>query len=124
MRPMTPAAAAAGAVADGPCPGQVPPAARISEIARSRLVPGAEDADFAAAARNTMAFLCSRPGFARQVLSRDDGGVWTDHADRTDLASAEAAAAAALTDPDVAPFMAAIDITTLSMRHGAIAALD
>jgi hypothetical protein len=72
-----------------------------------------------------MAFLCDQEGFAGRSLSRDESGLWTDHVRWANAAdAAKAAAEAAMSDPTIAPFMAAIDADTLSFAHGEAVPLE
>jgi hypothetical protein len=72
----------------------------VMEIVTFRLTPGTSDADFIAAAKGTEGMVAAQPGFIRRSLLRDEAGVWT-----------------LMVDPAFAPFGAAIDMTSLNMRH-------
>jgi hypothetical protein len=124
MKPLPIAALCLGLLCAAPvaaqtCPGRAAlPSPQVIEIARFRLAAGVDAATFRAAARASMAFLCDQEGFAWRSLSRDESGLWTDHVGWANAAVAKAAAETAMSDPTIAPFMAAIDADTLSFTHG------
>jgi hypothetical protein len=130
MKPLPIAALCLGLLCAAPvaaqtCPGRAAlPSPQVIEIARFRLADGVATAAFRAAARASMAFLCDQEGFAGRSLSRDESGLWTDHVGWTSLDAAKAAAEAAMSDPTIAPFMAAIDADTLSFAHGEAVPLE
>jgi hypothetical protein len=97
-------------MADGP----------VAEIVTFHLAPGSDETAFLAAARATDAPVAAQPGFLRRVLSRDDTGLWTDHVEWADLASAEAAAQAVMAMPEFGPFAGFIDPTGMTMRHARV----
>jgi hypothetical protein len=89
----------------------------VMELVTFRLVPGVADTAFLAAARGTEAPLRKRPGFLSRSLTRGSDGLWTDHVLWSSLPEAMAAAEAMMAEPAFAPFMAAIDGATVTMRH-------
>jgi choline dehydrogenase-like flavoprotein len=89
----------------------------VMEIVTFRLNPGVTDAAFLAAARGTAPMVAAQPGFLRRSLLRDDAGEWTDTVAWQSLAEAHAAAETLMADPGFAAFGAAIDMTSLRMRH-------
>ncbi len=89
----------------------------VMEIVTFRLTPGITDAAFLAAAQATQAMVAAQPGFLRRNLLRDDTGEWTDTVAWASLAAAHAGAETVVRDPSFAPFGAAIDMTSLTMRH-------
>jgi hypothetical protein len=89
----------------------------VAEIVTFRLTAGSDEAAFLAAARATGAPVAAQPGFLRRVLCRDDSGLWTDHVEWADIASAEAAAQAVTALPEFGPFVGFIDLPGLRMRH-------
>jgi hypothetical protein len=93
---------------------------RVAEIATFSLAPGVTDQDFTVAAKETFAMLSGLPGCLGRSLSKGANNRWTDHVLWTDMATAEAAAQAIMASPLAAPFMAAIDMQTLTMRHETI----
>ena len=92
----------------------------VAEIVTFHLTEGSEEAAFLAAARATEAPVAAQPGFLRRVLSRDDTGLWTDHVEWADLASAEAAAQAVMAMPEFGPFVGFIDLPGLKLRHAQV----
>jgi hypothetical protein len=109
---LAPADARAGGTAD--------PAAPVAEIVTFTLIPGSDETAFLAAAQATEGPIAAQPGFLRRVLSRDDTGLWTDHVEWTDLASAEAAAQAVMAMPEFGPFAGFIDPSGMTMRHARV----
>ena len=97
-----------------------PPDAPVAEIVTFRLDTATPEAAFLAAARATGPLLAAAPGFVSPRLSRGADGTWTDHVEWSSLAEAEAAARAILSDPAAGPFLAAIDPSTIVMRHEAL----
>jgi hypothetical protein len=91
--------------------------APVMEIVTFRLNPGITDAAFLSAARGTKAVVAAQPGFIHRSLLRDDVGEWTDTVTWQSLAKAHAAARILMADPAFAPFGAAIDMTSVTMRH-------
>ncbi len=89
----------------------------VMEIVAFRLITGISDADFMTMAKSTATLVAAQPGFNRRSLLRDDGGEWTDTVEWQSLAQAHAAAKAVMADPAFAPFAAAIDMPSLTMRH-------
>ena len=94
------------------------------EVVTFRLADGNDAAAFREAAAGTMPFLCATDGFLRRTLSVDADGLWTDHVEWADEASATAAAEAAMAEPGMAPFMTAIDPDTMSFRYATPVALE
>jgi hypothetical protein len=89
----------------------------VMEIVTFRLVAGVADAAFLAAAAGTGAMVAAQPGFVRRRLLRDEAGLWTDSVEWQSLGAAHAAAETLMTVPAFAPFMAAIDMSSLTLRH-------
>lgn len=89
----------------------------VAEIVTFRLLPGIGEAAFVETARALESFLHAEPGFVARRLSRGDDGLWTDHVQWSDLEAAKAAALRVMSHPDAAPFMAAIEPESVSMRH-------
>lgn len=92
----------------------------VAEIVTFHITPGSDEAAFLVAARATEAPVAAQPGFLRRVLSRDDGGLWTDHVEWADRASAEVAAHAVMAIPEFGPFAGFIDASTMQMRHARV----
>ncbi len=93
----------------------------VTELVTFRLLPGTDKAEFLKAVRATEAALVAQPGFLRRSLSQDGNGVWTDHVEWTDLASAEAAVGAMMQLKEFTTFMAFIDTSGVVMRHATTA---
>jgi hypothetical protein len=89
----------------------------VMEIVTFRLSPGITDAAFLTAAKGTAAMVAAQPGFVRRSLLRDETGEWTDTVTWQNLALAHTAAKTVVSDPSFAPFGAAIDMASLTMRH-------
>jgi hypothetical protein len=96
------------------------PATPVAEIVTFRLFAGTTPDAFRALAQATGPAVARQPGFLRRTLSADPDGLWTDHVEWTDMESAMAAATAVMADPAFAPFAAAIDMQTLTMRHAPV----
>ena len=96
----------------------------VIEIVQFRLAEGVSDADFKAAAASTMPFLCGTDGFIRRTLSRGDDGLWIDHVEWADVNIAQAAAAAAMENETMLPFMMAIDPASISLNYQSPLALE
>ena len=92
----------------------------VAEIVTFRLNAGVSDTEFVDAAKTTEGFVQRSQGFRTRRLSRNPDGTWTDYVEWANMASAQAAAQALGQDPDVAPFLAAIDMDTVTMRHETI----
>lgn len=92
----------------------------VLEVVTFRLLPGTTDEGFIALARGTGAALATQPGFVRRSLLRDDSGLWTDLVEWRNLPQAHAAAQAMMADPGFAPFVQAIAMETLQMRHAPV----
>ncbi len=89
----------------------------VMEIVTFRLVAGATDTAFLAAAQGTAAPLKAQPGFQGRTLTHTADGLWTDHVLWASMPEAMTAAEAMMADPAFAPFMALIDGPTVTMQH-------
>jgi hypothetical protein len=96
------------------------PDTTVAEIVRFRAAAGLADATLLAAAKGTEAALRQCPGFQTRHLTLDDTGQWTDIVLWDSPQAAQAGAEAMMRHPDFAPFMAAIDHSTLEMHHGRV----
>ena len=110
-----PLALAAFAPADAARAGDA--ATPVAEIVTFRLVPGTTSPVFLAAARATGALLATEPGFLSRRLSQGADGTWTDHVVWASLPDAETAGARIMSAPEAQPFLAAIDLASIVMRH-------
>ena len=97
---------------------------QVAEVVTFRLAAGTTEAGFLAAARATGPVAAAQPGYLGRHLSRGDDGSWTDHVLWQSRGAAEAAAAAVMTDPAFAPFMAAIDPASVTLRHEEIVPVE
>lgn len=93
---------------------------RVLEIVEFKAAPGvsSNSVDDAAAAMGP--WLQAQPGFVWRRLVRFEDGELVDCIEWRDLASAKAAAAAIMTVPGAAAFMATIDPATVRMRHAEV----
>lgn len=87
------------------------------EIVTFRAAAGIGPAALLAAAQATDAAVRRLPGFLHRRLSCGDDGQWTDLVVWASLAEAKSAAATITSDPSFAPYMAAIDMASVAMRH-------
>jgi len=88
----------------------------VLEVLTYRLTATVTVQDYLATVRQTAPIIARNPGLQSRSLACDDTGTWTEVSHWTSQAAADAAGQAVVTDPDVAPLMAAIDMATLSMR--------
>lgn len=93
----------------------------VLELVSFRLTQGADPADFVSHAMATEPLLRRQPGFVSRKLVQTPEGLWTDIVEWASLEAATAAAKVVLSDPSFAPFIAAIDMATVSMAHPALA---
>lgn len=87
------------------------------EIVQFRLRPGVDEHTFLAAAADTQAAIARLPGFLTRELLKGDDGLWIDVVHWRSKAEALAAAEAFASMPEVAPFGAMLDETTMAMLH-------
>jgi len=93
----------------------------VLEFARFRLVDGADEALFLAAARATEQVVTQASGFTDRRLTKSEDGFWTDVVEWTSLDAAQNATAEVMKAPEFAAFGAFIDESSLTMRHEPIA---
>lgn len=103
-------------------PGQTSPEtpSPVMEVVRVRAAKGTTDQQLADAARATDALVRAQPGFLARHLLRDETGGWTDLVLWSGRAEAQAASARVTADPAFGPYMAAIDVSSVSMAHEAV----
>lgn len=101
----------AGGAADG---------TEVAEIVTFRLADGVTVDAFLDAARQTKPFLDRTGAVRHRTLSQDSDGLWTDHIVWTSMDAAKAAAAEAMTRPDMAAFFTMCDPQGVDMRHARI----
>ena len=93
----------------------------VLEMVSFHLTPGTDPAAFLGHAKATEPLLRRQPGYVSRKLVQTSEGVWTDIVEWASLDAATAAAQVVLSDPSFAPFIAAIDMATVSMAHPALA---
>jgi hypothetical protein len=89
----------------------------VIEVVTFLLAPGQTPDSFEQAARATGPVVAAMPGFIARHLSCGEDGQWTDHIHWQDMAAAAHAAAAIMQDPAAQPFLQAIDMESITMRH-------
>lgn len=92
----------------------------IAEIVSFRAVAEVTQPEMVRRAAATTGWLARQPGFISRVLSCDEDGAWTDHVLWQNLAAAQAAGAAFITEPSAAPLLQAIDGSTVRMQHAPV----
>lgn len=93
----------------------------VLELVSFRLVPGTAPTVFVTLAQATEPLLRRQPGFVSRRLVATPEGVWTDIVEWASMEAATAAARVVLADASFAPFIAAIDMATVSMAHPVLA---
>jgi len=93
----------------------------VMETVTFRLTEGASPDAFLDAAKAASDYAEGRPGFVWRRLSKGEDGIWIDQIEWDSIDHAQAAAAGIGEAPGIGPFMAAIDISTVSMSHTEIA---
>lgn len=88
---------------------------QVLELLTYRLHPDVTPDAFLALVDQTMPALHGHPGLLSRTLAAQDGQ-WTEVVRWESQAQADAAGAAIMADPRVAPLMAAIDLGSLTMR--------
>jgi hypothetical protein len=88
----------------------------VLEIAEFSLAPGLAEEAFLATRPAMMAGVGGRDGFVSLRLGRE-GDRWTDIVEWRDMAAAQAAGAALMEEPALRPFLAALDRSSVVMRH-------
>ncbi len=89
----------------------------VIELVLFRTRPDMADDAFLAAADGATAFLRECPGFLRRRLARGADGEWLDHVEWRSMADALDAAARIGDSPAAAAFMAAIEPSSVTLRH-------
>jgi hypothetical protein len=93
----------------------------VLELVSFRLLPGIDASAFLELAEATAPVLRDRPGYVSRKLAHTPDGQWTDIVEWQSLAQATDAARVVLSAPAFAPFVAAIDMATVSMAHPTLA---
>jgi hypothetical protein len=99
----------------------MPPEIPVLELVSFHLIPGTPPATFVAMAQATEPVLRRQPGYVSHRLVHTADGQWIDIVEWQSLAHATEAAKIVLADPAIAPFVAAIDMATVTMSHPALA---
>ncbi len=91
----------------------------IIEVATFRLKKGVKREAFLTAVPATTAYLSSMKGYKSRRLVESETGHWIDLVEWESLADGEAAARifSAKLQPDIAPFLDALDMSDGSMQH-------
>lgn len=88
----------------------------VLELLTYRLSTAVTPQDYLAIVDHTAPAIARHTGLISRSLACDDQGLWTEVARWSSQAAADAAGQAVMSDPDVAPLMAAIDMASLTMR--------
>jgi hypothetical protein len=89
----------------------------VIEITTFKLAANVTDSAFAIAAEAAGTLLGRQPGFVARRLSQAEDGRYVDHIEWSSLAEAKAAIDRVMSDPGIAPFLHAIDPTSIVMQH-------
>lgn len=89
----------------------------IAEIVSFQLKTDVNESDFLDSSQPVDAFCRTQSGFVSRRLMRDETGGWIDYIEWTDADAASHAAKLMPKAEGVGPFLTAIDMSTLSMRH-------
>lgn len=95
---------------------------KVIENVVFKLKSGSDETKFLADNAAMEAFCRSRPGFVARRLSRDEDGNWLDHVEWADRDAADGAAKALGQTESVKPWLEAIDMASLAMRHYSVKA--
>jgi hypothetical protein len=93
------------------------PAATVAEIVTFKLKPDIDEAVFLEDSRPVDVFCRAQSGFVARRLMRDEAGEWIDYIEWADEDAAKRAAEMMPRAEGVGPFLAAIDMPTMTMRH-------
>lgn len=93
----------------------------VLELVSFRLATDLAPDAFVALAKATEPVLRRQPGYVSRKLVHAPDGAWTDIVEWESLAAAQEAARTILSDPAFTPFVAAIDMGSVSMAHPALA---
>jgi hypothetical protein len=89
----------------------------VAEVVSFKLKPDVDETAFLESSRPVDAFCRAQSGFVSRRLMRDESGEWIDYIEWVNAGAASQAAKLMPKAEGVGPFLAAIDMTTLSMRH-------
>ncbi|GGA60811.1 hypothetical protein [Pelagibacterium lentulum] len=90
---------------------------KVIELVSFSLKPSADPGAFLSDNAAVEAFCRGQEGFVSRRLSRDDNGGWVDCVEWESMEAAQAAAKAIGKAEGVGPWLAAIDMDGLAMRH-------
>lgn len=91
--------------------------AKVIELVSFTLRPNTDVSAFLSNNAAVEAFCRGQEGFVSRRLSRDDNGGWVDCVEWANMEAAQAAAKAIGKAEGVGPWLADIDMDSLSMRH-------
>lgn len=91
-----------------------------AEIVTFRALPGISRETLRDRAESIGPWLAACPGFLSRTLSLNDTGIWTDHIVWAHPAQAKAAGDKILAEPSAAPFMAAIEGSSVAFGHAPV----
>lgn len=91
--------------------------AHVIETVRFLLNDGVDEADFLSTVKKMEPWLAAREGFIARRLARDPNGQWQDVVEWQTNDAAQAASQDMMKDPDLAPFLTAINMEGVEMRH-------
>lgn len=93
---------------------------QVTETVTFRLIPGTNEDDFVAAAKDTTEVLKQVGGAFSRTLSKDETGQWTDFIIWTDMDTATNAPAKVMADPSFGVFMSMIQENTVSLEYSTV----
>ncbi len=93
-----------------------------AEIVTFRTKPAISPEDLRARAESLGPWLAKCPGFLARTLSLANDGTWTDHVIWATPHQAKAAADLIMAEPSAAPFMAAIEGSSVAVSHAPVLA--
>jgi hypothetical protein len=89
----------------------------IAEIVHFKLAAGVSDEAFAKSSEAATVFMKQQPGFISRRLSKSENGGYVDHVTWATIKDAQGAMEASMKDASLAPFMQAIDPTSIKIDH-------
>jgi len=95
-------------------------AERVAETVTFQLLPGTDEAQFLAAAKDTMAVMNRVGGALSRTLSKDEDGQWTDYIIWSDMQTATEAPAQIMADPTFAVFMGMIQDSSVDLQYSTV----
>jgi hypothetical protein len=92
----------------------------VVEIVSFKLGAGVTEEAFLKAGKAAEDFMKSRNGFVSRRLSRREDGSYVDHVTWASMEDAKQAMDASMKEASLAPFMQAIDLTSMTIEHQAL----